>query len=117
MRVLLPEVELRAPGQNLAPRPESLDGKVVGFLDGWGRRHDDGTFGMYPLMVGLRKELERRFALAGVVWRKKPSISQPVPEEMLREFASRVDVVINGKLPEAPVHTRPWSTRPNSRSS
>jgi hypothetical protein len=31
------------------------------------------------------------------VWQMKPSISNEVPAAMLREFADRVDVVVNGQ--------------------
>jgi hypothetical protein len=97
MRVVLPNIEYRVFGLGLAPRPRSLEGKVVGFLDGWGRRNPDGTFGMYPLMEALWRRLRESYGVRDYVWVKKPSISSPVPEPLLADFLGRVDVVINGE--------------------
>ena len=97
MRVVLPTIEFQKPGENLAPRPATLDGKVIGFIDGWPERQPDGTSAMYPLMREILKVLQERFDLAGYVWEKKPNISKPVPVEQLESFLSRVDVVVNGE--------------------
>ena len=97
VRILMPVVEYRREGSRLAPRPATLDGKVVAFLDGWGERKEDGGFDLYPLMRALRERLEARFRLQGTFWRKKPNISQPVPAEMIDELVREADVVINGE--------------------
>jgi hypothetical protein len=97
MRVVLPSVEYRSHGGNLAPRPASLDGKVVGFIDGWGERHADGSFGMYPLMAALWPLLQAEHGARDYVWVKKPNISLPVEDALLADFLGRVDVVINGE--------------------
>jgi len=97
MRVVLPSVEYVVPGLRLAPRPASLEGKVVGFIDGWGRRNLDGTLGMYPLMEVFWEELRSKYNLKDYVWLKKPNISEPVPAELLEDFLARVDLVVNGE--------------------
>lgn len=97
MRIVLPNIQYQTHGQDLAPRPASLDGKVIGFIDGWPERNEDGSHSMYPLMRAILDELQKRFQIAGFVWEKKPSISKPVPPEQLESFLSRVDVVVNGE--------------------
>ena len=97
MRVLLPATEYRGHGMRLAPRPESLSGKLLGFLDGWGRREQGGSSAMYPLMEEVKSLLERRYALAGTLWLKKPSISKPALPEQMATLLARADVVINGE--------------------
>lgn len=97
MRIVLPHAIYRSEGVRLAPRPSTLTGKVIGFLDGWGRRHEDGTFTMYPLMEELKNLLEERDRVAGTLWLRKPSISKPAPKEQIAELVARADVVINGE--------------------
>ena len=97
MRVLLPATTYRGGGRRLAPRPETLSGKGVGFLDGWGRREADESIAMYPLMEAVKSLLERRYALAGTLWLKKPSISKPALPEQMATLLARADVVINGE--------------------
>jgi hypothetical protein len=73
MRVVLPSVEYKSHGGTLAPRPASLEGKVVGFIDGWGERHEDGSFGMYPLMAALWPMLQSEYGASDYVWVKSPT--------------------------------------------
>lgn len=97
MRVVVPNTMYRTEGIRLAPRPGSLKGKTVGFLDGWGRRQRDGSYAMYPLMEALRTLLEEQHGIGEAVWIKKPSISKPALKEQIAELASRADVIINGE--------------------
>lgn len=97
MRIVLPDIQYQNLGGDLAPRLSSLDGKVVGFIDGWGERHEDGSFGMYPLYRELWEKLRTSTNVKDYVWVKKPNISQPVEEPTLTEFLDQVDVVINGQ--------------------
>ncbi|MFQ5520669.1 MAG: hypothetical protein ACE5FK_04665 [Candidatus Methylomirabilia bacterium] len=97
MRVVVPHTIYRSEALHLAPRPAGLRGKVIGFLDGWGRREEDGTFRMYPLMEELKDLLEQRCGVASAVWLKKPSISKPAPKEQIAELVAEADVVINGE--------------------
>lgn len=97
MRVLLPSVEFRTEQNGLAPRPVSLNDKVVGFLDGWGCRNEDGSVGMYPLMEEIRQLLEQQFELGGHVWFHKPNISKVAPSDQMEALIAQADVVINGE--------------------
>jgi hypothetical protein len=97
MKIYLPNIELKPFGQQLASRPTTLDGKTIGFMDGWAHRLEDGTYTMYPLMREMLDELQNRYDIAGHFWMKKASISQPVTDPVLGEFLSKVDVVINGE--------------------
>ena len=97
MKVLLPSTVYLNDVRPLAPRPASLNDKVVGFLDGWGYRRDDGTFGMYPLMAELQDLLEEHFELGGHIWFHKPNISKAAPPEQIQALIDQADVVINGQ--------------------
>jgi hypothetical protein len=97
MRVVLPSTTFRSEGVRLARRPATLKGKVVGFLDGWGTRNEDGSFGMYPLMAALKDVLTERLGVADTLWMKKPSMSKPATKEQMQEMVARADVVINGE--------------------
>lgn len=97
MRIVLPDVQYQNLGGDLAPRLSGLDGKVVGFIDGWGERHEDGSFGMYPLYRELWEKLRASTNVKDLIWVKKPNISQPVEESTLNEFLDQVDVVVNGQ--------------------
>ena len=97
MKVLLPNTTFLNDITKMAPRPSSLNEKVVGFLDGWGCRREDGTFGMYPLMEEMRQLLEERYELGGHIWFKKPNISKVAPPEQMKALIEQADVIINGQ--------------------
>ena len=97
MRVLLPNAVFLDDVSDMAPRPASLNDKVIGFLDGWGCRREDGTFGMYPLMAELKDLLEQRYELGGHLWFHKPNISKVAPPEQIEALIKEADVVINGQ--------------------
>ncbi len=97
MKIVVPNTTYRAGGVRLASRPASLNGKTVGFLDGWGRREPDGSVAMYPLMEELSTLLRERHGIGQTVWLKKPSISKPAPKEQIADLLGRVDVVVNGE--------------------
>ena len=97
MKIVLPNTTYRAKGVRLASRPASLRGKRVGFLDGWGRREEDGSYAMYPLMEELKTLLQERHGIGEVIWIKKPSISKPAPKEQIAELVNRAEVIINGE--------------------
>ena len=69
----------------------------MGFLDGWGCRREDGTFGMYPLMEEMRQLLEERYELGGHIWFHKPNISKVAPPEQMQALIEQADVIINGQ--------------------
>ena len=97
MKVLLPNTTFLNDITQMAPRPSSLNEKVVGFLDGWGCRREDGSFGMYPLMEEMRQLLEERYELGGHIWFHKPNISKVAPPEQMKALIDQADVVINGQ--------------------
>ncbi len=97
MIIMIPNTQYRGQGLRLAPRPGSLKGKTVGFLDGWGFREDDGTVSMYPLMRELKLLLAERFEVAKFVWLKKENIAKKASLAQLMELVSGTDVVINGE--------------------
>lgn len=51
--------------------PSTLKGKVVGFLDGWGTRNEDGSFSIYPLMAALKDVLIERVGIADTVSKRR----------------------------------------------
>lgn len=97
MRIYTPTIRYQTHGTAMAPRPDSLDGKVIGLFDGWGRQLEDGSFTIYPLMDAWAQLLGGRFRIGNTIWFKKPNVSQAVPEELLEEFARNVDLVVNGE--------------------
>lgn len=96
MKLRVPTMEFVPLGTDYASRTGSLKGLRVGFLDGWGDQNEVAV-GMYPAMAEIERVLVQEYGAGEIVWQMKPSISHAVPFEMLREFAERVDVVVNGE--------------------
>ena len=71
----------------LAPRPESLEGKTVGFL--WNHRQ-----GGERILEGVKEQLSQKYQVAKTVDKTKHYIGEPAPKEMLEELASTCDVVV-----------------------
>jgi len=84
--VLEPVAEPRAAEARLVPRLDSLDGKVVGFLDNSKPNAD-------RFLALMERELSQRYRLAGIVRARKPGASHVCPEEILADL-SRCDAVI-----------------------
>lgn len=104
MQVMLPKVRFPSAdatevdgGTRLAPRPANLDGKTIGFADGWAHRLPDGSFEMYPLMQEMLAYLVSQFDVAAHKWIRKPNVSHPLTDTELEDFLAGVDVVINGE--------------------
>lgn len=72
---------------SLAPRLDSLEGKVVGFLD-------NSKLNADRFLALLEQELASRYHLAEVVRARKPSGSRICPEEILSDLVSRCDAII-----------------------
>jgi hypothetical protein len=85
--VLDPTAEPIAGEVTLAPRPDSLDGKTIGLLDNSKLNSDR----FLDLLV---EELSESYSFAGIVRARKPTASRVVPDETLKEFAEKCDVVI-----------------------
>ena len=73
----------------LAPRLDSLDGKVMGLLN----ITKNGSDIFLDRIAELMRE---RFDLAEVIHIKKPTFSRPAPTELLVELAEQADFVIEG---------------------
>jgi len=96
VRVLSPEGKASTEPIRLAPRPDSLDGLTVGFLDGWGH-HKGGEVVMHPFLAAVRDHIQRTAVGARAVWLKKPDISRDAPEVQFARLFNEADVVVNGE--------------------
>ena len=85
--VLDPTVEPTIVEASLAPRLDSLDGKVLGLLDNSKQNADN-------FLTLLERELSQRYRLAQVVRARKPTASKVCPEEIASDLASKCDAVI-----------------------
>jgi hypothetical protein len=73
--------------RRIAPRPASLDGKVVTLLDISKARGDH-------LLDRLEELLRERTRVKAIVRRKKPTFARPAPEGLRREIVGATDVVV-----------------------
>jgi hypothetical protein len=97
MRVRTPDIEFVPRALRYAPRPASLAGLRIGFVDGWGEALADGTTGMYPTMVHYEQLLRDQYGIGPKLWLHKESVSRPLTEVELDGISKEVDVVINGE--------------------
>lgn len=70
-----------------APRPPSLDGKIVTLLDISKAKGDH-------LLDRIETLLHERVAAKAVVRRKKPTFARPAPDDLRREIVGATDVVV-----------------------
>jgi hypothetical protein len=70
-----------------APRPSSLDGKVVTLLDISKAKGDH-------LLDRLEELLRERTGATAIVRRKKPTFARPAPEALRQEIVGATDVLI-----------------------
>jgi hypothetical protein len=87
--VLDPTSEPGAGRGTRAPRPKSLEGKRVGFVDNSKRNSD-------KVLQYLDELLRERYGIAASIHRRKPTSARVVPPEMLEELARECDVVVPG---------------------
>ena len=73
----------------MAPRPDTLDGRVMGILDNT-KPNADKILGIVGELVA------KRYRLAGVMKRRKPSGNKGAPPEMLDEMAEECHFAIVG---------------------
>ena len=74
---------------NLAERPISLNGKVIGLLDNTKEQAD-------VILSTIGEALCERYGAESVVLRRKEHYSKPATPEMITEMAEKVDVAIAG---------------------
>ena len=89
MKVLNPVGEKKSTGikDKLAPRPDTLSGKVIGIID-------DGAGKAY--FQQIKKLLQEKVKPARIIHRVRPHLSQPSPIELVDEIAQASDAVIVG---------------------
>ncbi len=80
----------------LAPRPEDLKGKTVLLV-----RNSQSWWSMGVIVERYKHLLKERCGVKEVIYHLKPSVQQggstrPMHKSVLEDFASKVDVVING---------------------
>ena len=83
--VLDPTGELTPPSRELAPRPRSLDGLVVGLLDISKPRGGVFLDRGEELLVERGVRIERY---------SKPTFTKPAPHDLRHEISTKCDVVI-----------------------
>ena len=71
----------------IAPRPESLNGAVIGLLAN-GKRNSD------ELLEMVQEVLADRYEFKSVVARNNGNASRPCPVDILEELAEQCEVVI-----------------------
>jgi len=70
-----------------AKRPDSLEGKRVGFLDNSKPNSD-------KVLLYLEAMLRERYGIGSAVHRRKPTASRVIPPDMLEEMLRECDLVI-----------------------
>jgi len=72
-----------------APRPASLDGKVVTLLDISKAKGDD-------LLDRVEELLRERTGVTTIVRKKKPTFARPAPDALRAEIVGATDVLVEG---------------------
>jgi hypothetical protein len=73
----------------LAPRADRLDGLALGLLANTKRNAEE-------LLDALASGLEEEYGVKVVLARKKMSITDPVPQDILEELCAACDIVVTG---------------------
>jgi len=87
--VLDPTAKANVPEREMAPRVDTLDGKVVGFLYNFKPNAD-------LVLERIEEVVRERFAVKAVVWRRKSDAASGAPPGMLKELAEQCHLVFNG---------------------
>lgn len=72
-----------------APRPSSLEGKRIGFVDNSKLNSDR----ILQILDGLLRE---RYGVTSTIHRRKPTASRVIPPETLEEMRRACDLVVPG---------------------
>ena len=86
--VIHPAAEDRAELVEAAPRPPRLDGAVVGLVDN--ARTNSDRF------MRVVERLLAEAGVGGVVVRRKPNPSVPLPDDAFDELLKQCDIVVHG---------------------
>jgi hypothetical protein len=87
MREYLDPTDSVAVPRRPAPRPPSLDGRVITLLDISKAKGND-------LLDRLAELLHERLRPRQVLRRRKPTFARPAPEALRREIVATTDVVV-----------------------
>jgi hypothetical protein len=87
VEVLSPVVEVAGATTSGAPRPDTLDGQRIGFLDNAKPNAD-------VFLSRVEELLRERFALTDVIWQRKRHGGRPA--EHVDDLARRCQLVVNG---------------------
>ena len=79
IKVLDPTLGAEGEAPHLAPPLPSLEGRTVGFID-------NGKYNVAPFLDHVADILRSRYGVKGVMHRRKPDTSRPVPAEVLAEL-------------------------------
>ena len=85
MELLDPTIENPPSRGKLAPRIDTLDGKIVGYIHGYGG---------HRIPKRIDELLSARFDIAGRVWYEKPYFGEPVKREVQDRFIAECDVIV-----------------------
>lgn len=88
MQVLNPTGQANVPEVAMAPRLDSLEGKVVGLLDNTKANAD-------VFLSRVEELLREKFRVAEIIRWRKPTASRAMPDRVLEQLTARCDLVIN----------------------
>ena len=87
LKILNPTVPYPLDKGKLAPRLDTLNGKVVGFLD-------NGFQGSDRIMKRVEEILTSKYELDGIVHRRKNYFGEPATKEIFDDLVSSCDTII-----------------------
>ena len=85
--LLDPTVKPKRKEINMAARPDSLEGRVAGFL--WNSKPNGEV-----MLDRLSRRLNEKYHFSQIVRQDKPQASHPASEDVLDELAAKCDVVL-----------------------
>ena len=94
--ILEPTAPPASAERRLAPRLDTLAGKTVALIDGWGRHTGEGDH-MYPLLDDIQRRLVAEHGVKECLWYPKESIAKGLWQPRLTELIARADAAIVGE--------------------
>lgn len=88
IEVYVPTGSMKTEQKFLAPRLDSLDGKVMGLLD-------NGKWNSNKLLTEVANILTANYNIKDVMKWKKPNFSAPASRDMREEIASKCHFVVS----------------------
>lgn len=87
IEVLVPTAEARFGEVPMAKKPDSLEGKVIGFM--WNAKPNGDI-----LLKNLEQILKDRLKPSATIMVKKPRASSGAPAELIEELSAKCDFII-----------------------